>query len=119
MVCRAGNGQASPRDCSHHKLERWDGGEACVRAHAVSQKMKRRLYQQHSQLKEKYFPIISLRFDVFCALLSLGAVMWRAGRTNKCRRVAWSESEAEKAYPGSEGGEQTAGKIAYQGLPLD
>jgi len=45
--------------------------------------------------------------------------MWRAGRTNKCRRVAWSESEAEKAYPGSEGGEQTAGKIAYQGLPLD
>lgn len=45
--------------------------------------------------------------------------MWQAGRTSKCHKVAWSESEAEKAYPGLEGGEQTAGKIAYQGFPLD
>lgn len=33
------------------------GGEARTPAHILLQKMKRRSYQQHSQLKEKYFPI--------------------------------------------------------------
>lgn len=94
------------------------GREAHIRAHILLQKMKRRSYQQHSQLKEKYFPIILLWF-FFCTILSLGAVMWQAVRTSKCSGVASSESESEKAYPGSEGGEQTAAKITCQGFHSD
>jgi len=104
-VWQARNGQTSPGDCSDHKLERWVGWrDTHTRSLAENEKAiaSTALSAKREIFSNKYFMIF-----FFCTLFSLGVVIWQAVRTSKWSRVASNQSESEKTYPGSEGGEHS------------
>lgn len=77
------------------------GGETYTDTHSLAENEKAIVSTSLSAKRE----IFSNKFFIilfFCTLFLLGVVMWQAVRTGKWSRVASSQSESEKAYPGLE-----------------